>query len=60
MNLFGFKLYPLIPLEAVTMADKSLDFFIEPLHLGQVFAVDIDKYFRLGVLNAFTNLETYV
>jgi hypothetical protein len=58
MNLFGFKLYPLIPLEAVTMADKSLDFFIEPLHLGQVFVVDIDKYFGLGVLNAFTNLET--
>jgi hypothetical protein len=41
INLFGFKLYPLIPLVAVTIADKSPDFFIEPLHLGQVFEVDI-------------------
>jgi hypothetical protein len=45
MNLFVLMLYPLTPLVAVTIADKSADFFIEPLHLGQVFVVDIDNYF---------------
>ncbi len=41
MNRFVLTLYPLIPLVAVTIADKSPDFFIEPLHLGQIFEVDI-------------------
>jgi hypothetical protein len=49
MNLFVLTLYPLIPLEAVTNADKSLDFFIEPLHLGQVFDSDIGNYFGLDL-----------
>jgi hypothetical protein len=53
MNLFGLRLYPLIPLEAVTIADKSLDFFIEPLHLGQVFEVDIDNHFRIDCIKCF-------
>jgi hypothetical protein len=43
----------LIPLEAVTNADKSFDFFIEPLHLGQVFKVDIDNYFGLDCIKRF-------
>jgi hypothetical protein len=49
MNLFILTLYPLIPLEAVTNADKSLDFFIEPLHLGQVFDSDIGNYFGFNL-----------
>lgn len=53
MNLFVFTLYPLIPLEAVTIADRSLDFFIGPLHLGQVFEVDIDNYFGLECIKRF-------
>lgn len=40
-------------MEAVTNADKSLDFFIEPLHLGQVFKVDIDNYFGLDYIKRF-------
>ena len=57
MNLFVLTLYPLIPLEAVTIADKSLDFFIEPLHLGQVFEVDIDNYFGLDCIKRFHKTE---
>jgi hypothetical protein len=57
MNLFVLTLYPLIPLEAVTIADRSLDFFIEPLHLGQVFKVDIDNYFGLDCIKRFHNIE---
>jgi hypothetical protein len=53
MNLFVLTLYPLIPLEAVTIADKSLDLFIEPLHLGQVFKVDIYNYFGLDCIKRF-------
>ena len=53
MNLLVLTLYPLIPFEAVTNADKSLDFFIEPLHLGQVFKVDIDNYFGLDCIKRF-------
>jgi hypothetical protein len=53
MNLFVLTLNPLIPLEAVTKADKSLDFFIDPLHLGQVFSVDIDNYFGLDCIKRF-------
>lgn len=53
MNLFVLTLYPLIPLEAVTIADISLDFFIEPLHLGQVFEVDIKDYFGLDRIKRF-------
>ena len=57
MNLFVLTLYPLIPLEAVTIADRSLDFFIEPLHLGQIFEVDIDNYFRLDGIKRFYKTE---
>ena len=57
MNLFVLTLYPLIPLEAVTIADKSLDFFIEPLHLGQVFATDIDNYFGLDCIKRFRKCQ---
>jgi len=57
MNLFVLTLYPLIPLEAVTIADRSLDFFIEPLHLGQVFKVDIDNYFGLDCIKRFHKME---
>ena len=57
MNLFVLTLYPLIPLEAVTIADKSLDFFIEPLHLGQVFEVDIDNHFGLDCIKRFHKTE---
>jgi hypothetical protein len=53
MNLLVLTLYPLIPFEAVTIADKSLDFFIEPLHLGQVFEVDIDNYFGFDCIKLF-------
>ena len=53
MNLFVLMLYPLIPLEAVTIAHKSLDFFIGPLHLGQVFDSDIDNYFGLDCIKRF-------
>ena len=57
MNLFVLTLYPLIPLAAVTIADRSLDFFIEPLHLGQVFKVDIDNYFGLVCIKRFHKME---
>ena len=57
INLFVLTLYPLIPFEAVTIADKSLDFFIEPLHLGQVFKVDIDNYFGLDCIKRFHKTE---
>lgn len=54
MNLFVFTLYPWIPLEAVTIADKSPDFFIDPLHLGQVFEeVDIDSYLGYDYIKRF-------
>jgi len=53
MNLFVLILYPLIPLEAVTIAHKSLDFFIEPLHLGQVLDSDIDNCFGLDCIKRF-------
>ena len=59
MNLFGLRLYPLIPLEAVTIADKSLAFFIEPLHLGQVFEVDIDNYFGLDGIKRFYKTQIF-
>jgi len=46
MNLLILTLYPLIPFWAVTMADKSWDLFIEPLHFGQVFdAADMENHF---------------
>lgn len=57
MNLFVLILYPLIPLEAVTIADRSLDFFIEPLHLGQVFVVDIEGYFGLDCIKRFHKMK---
>ena len=38
---------------AVTIADKSGDFFIEPLHLGQVFDSDINDYFGLDCIKRF-------
>ena len=53
MNLFVLTLNPLIPLEVVTKADKSLDFFIEPLHLGQVFSVDMYNNFGLNCIKRF-------
>jgi len=53
MNLLVLTLYPLIPLEAVTIADKSLDFFIEPLHLGQVFDSDIIRHFIFESIKRF-------
>lgn len=59
INLLVFKLYPLIPLVTVTIADRSLDFFIEPLHLGQVFDSDINDYFVLDCIKRFHKKRLY-